>query len=162
MGAGRGRKPKPTALKILEGVRADRINFSEPLAPLGRPAVPDLVLRDRVASKAWDELATQLEGLKILTVADGGILEVYALAYSRLHAATLDIQENGVLSETSLGAPKANPSVAIAKEATAQIARLLAECGLTPVSRSRIKAPPSEKQVDELEAWAASRKAKRG
>ena len=37
----RGRKPKPTALKLLDGTRADRINHDEPAMPPASIEPPD-------------------------------------------------------------------------------------------------------------------------
>ena len=38
--AKRGPKPQPTALKLLRGTRADRVNDAEPCPPPGEPAPP--------------------------------------------------------------------------------------------------------------------------
>ena len=50
----RGRKPRPTALKILDGTRADRINHDEPAMPPASIEPPDWL--DETARAHWGEL----------------------------------------------------------------------------------------------------------
>ena len=67
--ATRGRKPKPTALKILEGNPGKRpINGSEPVPPKGGLKCPTWLLPE--AKKEWKRLASSLEVMGVLTMAD--------------------------------------------------------------------------------------------
>jgi phage terminase small subunit len=125
--AKRGPKPKPTAIKILEGTRADRINELEPVYPLpdGVPAPPGWLHEYGV--EHWRELAPLLHGQGILTQADLPAFANLCDLYSRWRR-----------YEDDLSARK-------------EYNRLLTEFGLTPSSRSRIRTP--EKPKDALERF---------
>ena len=64
-----GRKPKPTALKILEGKPGKRpLNKNEPNPPKGNIKCPTWLLPE--AKKEWKRLAPSLEAMGVLTMAD--------------------------------------------------------------------------------------------
>lgn len=158
---GRGRKPKPTALKLLDGTRADRINTAEPSPAKGRPERPAHL--DDVACAEWDRIVPQLEQLGVLSQVDGAALALYCGAFSEMLAAEASVREYGLLIDTGITAEgatpgkKANPAVAIARQARAQLHRLLVEFGLTPSSRSRLKANTAERPRDALEEFLRKR-----
>jgi P27 family predicted phage terminase small subunit len=155
--ARRGPKPKPTALKILEGVRADRINGDEPAPPAGVPERPAQL--DGLAAEEWDRVAPVLASMRVLTSADVSALAVYCQAYAR-HAAALEaIAEHGIVVATGEDGDgiKANPAAAIAARCEELMLRVLAEFGGTPSSRSGLKAAP-EKTADKLGSFLSRRK----
>jgi P27 family predicted phage terminase small subunit len=137
----RGRKPLPTALKVIKGMRRDRINQEEPKAPPARPDCPREL--DRTARAQFGRVCDLLEPLKVLAKADGPIVALYAHHYSRWRAAEVQVKRFGLLLEGSRGTLVANPAVRIAHEATAAMAKLLIELGMSPSSRSRIRATPA-------------------
>ena len=60
--AARGRKPKPTALKVLEGNPGKRpLNDHEPIPPKGELKCPSWLLPE--AKKEWKRLASSLEAV---------------------------------------------------------------------------------------------------
>ena len=61
----RGRKPKPTALKLLDGTRADRINHDEPAMSPASIEPPDWL--DETARAHWGDLAPVLQSSGLLT-----------------------------------------------------------------------------------------------
>ena len=61
----RGRKPKPTSLKLLDGTRADRINHDEPAMPPASTEPPDWL--DETARAHWGDLAPVLQSSGLLT-----------------------------------------------------------------------------------------------
>ena len=64
-----GRKPKPTAIKALEGNPGKReLNKNEPKPKKKAPACPKWL--DDEAKKEWRRLSKQLEELGILTEVD--------------------------------------------------------------------------------------------
>ena len=66
--ATRGRKPKPTALKVLEGNPGKRpLNDREPVPPKGTLKCPAWLLPE--AKKEWKRLAPALEAMGVLTMA---------------------------------------------------------------------------------------------
>ena len=80
--AQRGRKPKPTALKVLEGNPGKRqLNIVEPKPKKKAPKCPAWL--DAEAKKEWRRLAKQLEDLGILTQIDMAAFAGYCEAYSR-------------------------------------------------------------------------------
>ena len=67
--AQRGRKPKPTAIKVLEGNPGKRaLNEMEPQPEKKAPKCP--VWLDKEAKKEWKRISKQLEDLGILTEVD--------------------------------------------------------------------------------------------
>ena len=80
----RGRKPKPSALKLLEGTRADRINRNEPPMPPGSIEPPDWL--DETARQHWGELAPILQSAGLLTVGDRHTLALLCDSFSRFQS----------------------------------------------------------------------------
>lgn len=119
----RGPKPKPTALKILEGAQKCRINFDEPQYAPGSIEPPDWLAG--LALDHWRELAPVLGAGRVLSAADRTALALLCVLYQRWRTDPDD------------------------RKATDQYVRLCLEFGMTPASRSRIKAPP-EKPKDDL------------
>lgn len=133
----RGRKPKPTALKLLEGTRADRINRDEPTLPKGDIEPPDwLDDLDGYGIDHWNELAPMLSKAGLLTEGDRPALALLCRAYARLRLDPLDDKANDLYR------------------------RMLVEFGLTPSSRSRIKAT-TEKPKDALAEFLSSARRKK-
>lgn len=80
--AQRGRKPKPTAVKVLEGNPGKRsLNTGEPKPEKKAPRCPAW-LEDE-AKKEWKRMAKQLEHLGILTEIDMAAFAGYCQAYAR-------------------------------------------------------------------------------
>jgi P27 family predicted phage terminase small subunit len=156
--ARRGRKPKPTAIKILDGTRGDRINRDEPSPAAGRPECPGHL--DDVGRAEWERIVPQLEQLGVLTRVDGAALSLYCGAFAEMLAAEAAVREYGQLIQTGQGGRKANPAVAIARQARGQVHRLLVEFGLTPSSRSRLQASSHEQPKDALEEFLSRKKAR--
>ncbi len=129
----RGPKPKPTALKILEGDQPCRINRNEPSLPFGCADTPPW-LTD-LAREHWNEIAPMLAKARVLTDGDRANLALMCESYAEWR-------------EDIRGAWKAKDLYR----------RLSCEFGLTPSSRSRIKVP-SERPKDELEAFLEVKKA---
>ncbi len=150
----RGRKPRPTDLKILSGDRADRVNRSEPKPRRSAPVCPDHL--DEWGREAWDRITRQLGELGILSASDSDAIALYCATYSRWRAARREIAQTGITATTDLGSLKSNPAVAVATQAERMMASLLAEFGLTPSSRSRVKA--DTKAQDALGEFLARRK----
>jgi P27 family predicted phage terminase small subunit len=140
----RGRKPEPTALKIIKGMRRDRINHEEPKAPPARPDCPREL--DRTARTQFGKVCDLLEPLRILTKADGPIVALYSHHYSRWRAAESEVKKFGLLLEGSRGTLVANPALRVSHEAAAAMAKILIEMGMSPSARSRIRATPAAPQ----------------
>lgn len=78
----RGRRPKPTALKKLEGNPGKRpLNELEPVPPVASLRCPNYLLPE--ARKEWRRLAPILMNLGLLTAADAVPFAGYCQAYAR-------------------------------------------------------------------------------
>lgn len=133
-----GRKPKPTALKLLAGNPGKRaINKDEPKL---RPAIPscprELSLR---VKREWRKLAVQLYEAGVLTEIDRIALAGLVTSYVRWIEAQEGLIKTGLLVKGPLGMPRQNPLIRIVIEAQAEYVRLLGEFGMTPSSRSRLR-----------------------
>jgi len=75
----RGRRPKPTRLKVLTGNPGKRpMNTNEPKPEPTVPECPNEL--GPVARAEWDRLAAELGKLKILTALDRAALAAYCRA----------------------------------------------------------------------------------
>jgi P27 family predicted phage terminase small subunit len=151
----RGRKPKPTALKLLGGAQPCRVNAQEPAPPASLPE-PPAHLGD-VALAEWERIVPQLDAMGVITAVDGAALSIYCMTFARWLDALEAVEEYGLFIDTRIvrttgpngevletvnekGCVKSNPAVAVAAACESAMARLLGEFGLTPASRSKVKA----------------------
>jgi len=156
----RGRKPKPTALKLLAGNPGKRpLNRNEPKPGPKAPGCPAWL---PVEGKAeWRRVVPELDRIGMLTKVDRAALSAYCAAWSLLVKATTDVEANGLVAEavdreieTADGVVHLivkrtkNPAVLIARDAGAQVRQFCAEFGLTPSARSRMTLPDSEGGTD--------------
>ena len=136
----RGRRPKPTRLKVLTGNPGKRpLNANEPRPEVAIPDCPaELGL---VARREWDRLAVELSTLRILTNLDRAALAAYCGAYAMWAEATEAIQKFGTMVKSPSGFPMQSPYVAVANRQAEIMMRIASEFGFTPASRSRISTP---------------------
>ncbi len=146
-----GRKPKPTALKLLEGNPGKReLNQFEPKPTDGLPICPDWLTDD--AKEEWERLASVMSKMGILSEVDQSAFAVYCQTWARWKEAQEHITAEGSTYVTENGVKK-NPWVAIANEWQAKLLSVCGEFGLTPSSRSRIVAANAkETEADGMEA----------
>ena len=150
--AQRGRKPKPTAVKVLEGNPGKReLNMYEPIPKKGAmPKCPDW-LEDE-AKEEWKRLAKNLYELGLLTDLDVQAFASYCQAYARWREAEEFISQHGAIVKTKSGYWQQVPQVAIAHQNQKMMMQAAAEFGLTPSSRSRIVADQAaSREADEME-----------
>lgn len=148
--ATRGRKPKPTALKLLEGNLGNRpLNTNEP-RPTGAPNCPDW-LEDE-AKAEWERMSTVLENMGMLTDMDMVAFAGYCQAYARWKEAEEFLSQHGSIVRTPNGYLQQVPQVSIAQTNLKIVLKFCEQFGLTPSSRSRIVADKSvEETTDEME-----------
>lgn len=152
-----GRKPKPTALKLLQGNPGNRpINKKEPKPKAQKPRAPTHL--DDEAKKEWRRMSDKLFDLGLLTEIDKAALAAYCMAWSRWVQAELNIQKYGMVQlSPDKKWPVQSPYLPIANRAMEQMTKLLAEFGMTPSSRSRLQVDTGEKS-DPFEEWASGRR----
>lgn len=137
--AQRGRKPKPTAVKELEGNPGKRaLNEFEPKPQKKAPKCP--VWLDVEAKKEWRRVAKQLEELGVLTEVDMAAFAGYCEAYARWKEAEEFISKHGTIVKTPSGYWQQVPQVSIAQTYLKIMIKFCEQFGLTPSSRSRIVA----------------------
>lgn len=145
----RGRKPLSTATKALEGNPGKRhLNDAEPQPPAPEPSTfnrPPPELEGNIqATEEWSRLAPMLVKCRQITEADRSVLVALCLEWSRYLAATRELATLGLVIKAPSGYLIPNPYLSIATRALAGCNRLWVELGLTPSSRSRVRAegPP--------------------
>ena len=135
--ATRGRKPKPTAIKVLEGNPGKRkLNQNEPQPMKKAPACPKWL--EAEAKKEWKRLAKKMEQMGVLTEVDMAVFAGYCQAYARWQEAEEFISQHGTIVKTPSGYWQQVPQVSIAQTYLKTMAKLAAEFGLTPSARSRL------------------------
>ncbi len=141
----RGRRPKPTRLKLLTGNPGKRpLNADEPKPEAATPECP--VELGPVARREWDRMAAELAPLRILTQLDRAALAAYCGAYAMWAEATESIQKYGTMVKSPTGYPVQSPYVSIANRQAEIMMRIASEFGFTPASRSRISTPASKEE----------------
>lgn len=140
----RGRKPKPTHLKVLEGNPGRRpINGREPKPPRDVPTCPSHL--GPSAKAEWKRLAGVLNRIGMLTTVDRAALAVYCQSWGRWVEAERKLQETPPLLKTPAGYVQQSPWLSIANKERELMARYMAELGLTPSSRSRLSVDMSQR-----------------
>lgn len=143
----RGRKPKPTVLKLVTNNAGKRpLNAAEPM-PASRTLQPPAGLLPE-AREEWDRVADDLVASGLVTVADLASLAIYCTAYGRwvqaerllAVLAKANPLTEGLTVETPNGAVIQNPLLGIRNKAAADLMKAAAELGMTPSARSRVQA----------------------
>lgn len=97
-----GRKPKPTAIKKLEGNPGKRkLNTKEPIPAKGMPNCPEWLLPE--AKKEWERLADLMNQIGVLTEVDMAAFAAYCQSYARWKEAQEHIDSEGSTFETDKG-----------------------------------------------------------
>jgi P27 family predicted phage terminase small subunit len=149
----RGRKPKPTVLKLLEGNPGKRaLNEREPTPPADIPDCPEYL--DEEARGEWFRTAAVLRDMGLLTLADRTALAAYCVAYSRWLKAERQVQKYGAVTlSPNKKFPMKSPYLSVADQALETMRKFMVEFGLTPSSRSRIRLPGKDAASDEFDAF---------
>ena len=134
------RKPKPTALRLIEGNPSRRpLNKDEPKPA---PVTPKCPRHLNAAAKAeWKRTAKKLHKLGLLTEIDRPQLALYCQAWGRWIEAEDALKEHGtIVKAPNTGWPIQSPYLAVANKAMEQMQRALSEFGMSPASRARVQA----------------------
>jgi len=135
----RGRKPKPTAIRRLDGNPGKRgYNAAEPAPPEGLPDCPPH-LTD-LARAEWDRIAATLHQMGVVTTVDRAVLAAYCQAWGRWVEAEEKLKETPVMLKTPSGYVQQSPWLSVANKQLELMGRYMAELGITPASRSRVAA----------------------
>lgn len=146
-----GRKPVPTPLKILRGNPGKRpLNDAEPAYAARLPRPPD-ELSDG-AKAEWRRTGKKLLAAGVFTEVDVAAFAAYCASYARWLEAQALLKKSSVLIKSDEGGLRLNPLLRIVREAQEEFTRALTEFGMSPSSRSRIKAalPAKDDSIDAL------------
>ena len=149
-----GRKPQPTALKLICGNPGKRpLNEHEPQPALAIPECPEHLSPE--ARREWERITEHLHRLGLLSQIDRAALAAYCQAYGRWVEAEQSITKLGlVVKAPGSGYPIQNPYLPIANKALEHMRHFLTEFGMTPASRSRITASTATGQgEDASDRW---------
>ncbi len=137
----RGRKPMPTALRIVTGNAGKRpLNTREPKPVTAIPTCPAHL--SPTAKAEWKRLARHLHNLGVISELDRAALAAYCQAYGRWVEAERKLKETPILLRTPAGYVQPSPWLAISNKNVELMHKFMSELGLSPVSRSRVSAQP--------------------
>jgi P27 family predicted phage terminase small subunit len=153
----KGRKPKPSYLKLVTGNPGKRkLNSKEPKVARARPLAPTH-MSDK-ARETWGYVGGLLDRMGVLSEVDAVALELLCEAYADFLAAKGVLEAFGsdyYTTKTALGDEmhRAHPAVAQKNDADRRIRAWLGEFGMTPGARSRVKADGEGKEEDAASAY---------
>ena len=150
----KGRKPKPTNLKIIEGNPGQRkLNQSEPKPKNKAPDCP--LWLDEVAREEWNRLAPEMERIGLLTMVDGWIFANACQEYSDiLKYRKVMAEEGATYTHTNVKGEKnvvTRPEAILLYKAQQMLKAYCAELGLTPSARGRMQLPGEEETDNKME-----------
>ena len=152
-----GRRPKPTAIKQLEGNPGKRaLNAEEPKPLIGTPEMPKGMGRN--ATRIWKRKAAELLSMKVLTVVDGLALANFAKAEALGELFFREaIEEPYVLEPIFskdgdiVGHKKKLSPATMGFALMSRISKgYQVEFGLTPASRSKLKVESDAAKTEEF------------
>lgn len=141
--------PIPTALKVLRGNPGKRpLNDREPKPKRILPRAPAYLNAE--AKREWRRMGGRLYNIGLVTEIDETALAAYCAAWARWVEAERQLQKFGTVIKMGTTLIP-SPYLSVANKAMAQMVKLLAEFGMTPSSRSRVKVE-AEAEQEPLEA----------
>lgn len=144
-----GRRPKPTAIKVLEGNPGKRpLNENEPQYREANVRVPYGRLPEE-SRRLWKTLAEPLAELGVLKETDLPAFEMLCLHYAVARAGLAEMLADGLgegiaVSTEGMGGIKKHPAASVFRDNSIAFKSYLAEFGLTPSSRVKIRAEPAK------------------
>ena len=147
LGGRRGRSPKPTRLRLIEGDRADRINQNEPVPRAGTMEPPE-GLADEVLD-IWTYTLAELEFMGLDAPADRDSLVCYCEAVVSHRKSSRVLAQSPPLVKGIHGNMVRNPALQIQRDAAHTVRAFAQEFGLSPSARSRIEGRKGEGEEDD-------------
>ena len=148
--AGRGRKPKPTAKKLLAGNPGKRaLNKAEPEFSKITDVDPPEWLSNR-AAQMWRMVVPELLRENVVAITDLHNVEAFCVAYDNWRMAQESVQQHGIVVAGAQGGPIKNPALTAANETMRQIVTFGSMLGLDPASHTRLIGGNKEKETNEF------------
>lgn len=147
----KGRKPLPGVVHLLRGNPGKRPIKLDDFSPAVEvPRCPAHL--DGEAKKEWRRISAELERYGLISGVDRAALAMYCTAWGRYVQAEAMIAEQaaaspkgaGLLIKSPNGFPVQSPWLSISNRAIEQCKALLAEFGMSPAMRSRVRATRPE------------------
>lgn len=152
-----GRKPTPSALKLVKGNPGKRgLNKQEAKPDLARPLPPAFLCDD--AKVEWGRVIDKLFAAGLMTELDRGVLAAYCQSYgvwaqaerALARMAEADPLNSGLIVTTTNGNAVQNPLLGTANKAKSDMVRYALEFGMSPSARSRVNAKPDDHEKDQF------------
>ena len=154
----RGRKPKPTSLKLISmshNIRKDSCGEPRPEGELCAPP-EDLSEKQKVLWRHAIEHAPR----GLLRHLDAQMLAIWVIAADMHHEAMLQVQKYGmVVKSPTQGVPVQSPYLPIINRQAEIMLRAASELGFSPTSRSRITLTDAGKKENRFSNNAAAKRA---
>ena len=152
-----GRKRKPTQLRVIQGTaRKDRLRADEPEPErLDGDIDPPAWLSER-AREIWAEIIPELQRMNVFTRIDVMAAAHLCDAQAQFLECRAVIARDGrtYTSATEKGEiTRPRPEVLMGTEAERRVRALMVEFGMTPSSRTRVKAAAPQKKKSALEEF---------
>jgi len=156
----RGRKPKPTHLKLVDGNPGRRPITADGFRPEACIPDPPEHLKGEALSE-WQRVTAVLHRSRMISDADRGPLAMLCTLWDRYVTAEQMIEKAreqapgsmGLFVKSPNGFPIQSPWLAVSNRAIEQYKGMCAEFGLTPAARTRIE--PATYQGDLFEDESA-------
>jgi P27 family predicted phage terminase small subunit len=144
-----GRKPKPTALKLIQGtLRKSRENLREPKPSGDLVEPPSYFSNEQI--EVWNyAISNAPKGL--LKRLDIAILEIWVIAYVTYRDSAKKVGTLGQVIKSPSGYPIVNPYLSNMNKQAQIMMKASSEMGFTPTSRSKIALV--EEAIDD-DPWA--------
>ena len=155
-----GRRPQPSAVRMLKGSKTRAHHRGEPEYLKAIPAMPSFIAIDPVASTRWQSLAPRIAQAGVLTEAHGEMLSLLCSSWADLERAREQFAQMGyqqlVVDEVMTNGErrrkvKANPLIIRIEKLAYQVARFLGEFGLTPMTSAKVS---GERAVEGIDPFA--------
>lgn len=140
----RGGKPKPTALKILEGNRGKRkLSALEPIPSPQPPSAPSHL--NAYALEEWQRICPGIAAMGMLSTIDQAALAAYCTSYAKWREAEETLEHHrktdptfSLVVRTKSGAFMPHPLLGVSNTAARDMVRYAVEFGFTPSARARL------------------------
>lgn len=138
----RGRKPKPTHIKLVAGNPGKRpLRKDEPKPKAAMPECPPHLGPEAV--REWRRMSKELSDIGLLTRIDRAMFAGYCQAWGRWVEAELAMAEKGpVVKAKKTGVAMISPFLSVANKAMEQMRQFAEQLGMSPSSRSRVSSMP--------------------
>jgi P27 family predicted phage terminase small subunit len=153
-----GRKPKPIAIKILEGNPGKRpINGLAPNPDASAPKSPRWMSKE--AKREWRRIVPHLARLKLMSDLDVAVLAMYCETYAQYIKAAKFIQEHGQTYTVDRYDKEGRlydktchkyPEVGIMEACMDNVRKFASLFGLSPSDRARMVVPGAQEDEDEI------------